>query len=122
MSESDYPGRFWPITWNCALRFDGYRYAETCGNADNGNSWLYDVAQAFVETHSLSADPLENWAVFFSLQRRIGHAIMIEPEEKRAFLMMFIHLYQESTPAGFIKTEYQRQWERDLLQAETVAQ
>ena len=37
--------------------------------------------------------------------------MMIEPEEERAFLMMFIHLYQEPTPAGFINTEYQRQWE-----------
>ncbi|MFN7928259.1 MAG: hypothetical protein U0Y68_09960 [Blastocatellia bacterium] len=56
MKEDDYPGRFWPITWNCALRFDGYRYTETCGKAGNGNSWLYDVAQAFIETHSLSAE------------------------------------------------------------------
>jgi hypothetical protein len=122
MRKNDYPTQHQYIVQACALRFDGYGYARTRAEFIADSWWLYDLAQQFVETQTLYADTLENWAAFFSLQRRLGRAMMIEADEECAFLALFLHLYQEPTPSGFIRDEDQRDWEKQQLLVEATAQ
>jgi hypothetical protein len=111
MSETAHADRHQYVIEACALRFDGYMYSDTRPELQANNWWLYDLAQQFVETDTLYANPMENWAAFFSLQRRLGRATIVEARDQRAFLKLFLHLYREPTPAAFIKAEYQQQWE-----------
>jgi hypothetical protein len=94
----------------CALRFDGYGYADRRGD----DELLAALADRFVETLTMSEDQAENHAAFFCLQRFLfkwgGENLPPTSPEHVAFLLLFLHLYRAEVEPLLRLEEYWERW------------
>jgi hypothetical protein len=98
------------VMFPCALRFDGYTYAEQTGK-DIGV-----LADRVCQRQRLLRSQGDNFAAFFSLQRWLGkwggEASAVTSDGFRAFVLLFFALCERPIPAGFpCFEEYARKWE-----------
>lgn len=104
----------------CALRFDGYRYAEETGlnGPDGDGRGLAALADPVVKTLELYPEPLDNLAAFFTLQRFLykwgGERLTAFSREHLAFRLLFLDVYRQDIPERFRFEPYYSDWERDF--------
>ena len=90
----------------CALRFDGYKYEAHCGGRMGPDKADFPTLVERVETTmEFYEDPLDNFAVFFALQRSLGkwggEQLPWDDPARVAFRLLFLHLYREEVPERF---------------------
>lgn len=105
----------------CAIRFDGYRWAEETGR---GHDWLWAALTRFRSHLTLSEDHEENLATFFALQRSIRNdegSCLALPDDYIAFRLLFLALYRTPVPKRFVHPDYDREWRRQKGRRETIA-
>ena len=85
---------------NCALRFDGYKYAE--------------IFNKKAEATEIPADPLDQLHMFFMLQRYLykwgGEQEPRNGKVFKTFRELFLLVYRRSIPVEFIRRDYYRKW------------
>jgi hypothetical protein len=95
---------------SCALRFDGYAYAQRRGD----DQILATLSNRFIDSFRTFDDPLENLAAFFALQRFLykwgGEYLTESSREHVAFRLLFLHLYRAEIGPEFTHEEYDRRW------------
>lgn len=108
--------KIWKVEINdiaiCALRFDGYKYGE-----QNSVS-ISDLYDRFLKDCRPFDNILDNFAVFFILQRMRRNAGELEPITNRAwkaYTLLFLHLYDKEAPEPYRREDYCRQWQTDHL-------
>ncbi len=104
----------------CALRFDGYKYAESKGKE------LAQFSRSVVKTLNFYNVQEDNFTAFFALQRFLfkwgGERNTKYSEEHIAFDLLFLHLYKLEVPSCFANQGYVSRWNRDFKDsAETTA-
>ncbi|MBE9112608.1 hypothetical protein IQ273_24765 [Nodosilinea sp. LEGE 07298] len=96
----------------CALRFDGFKYAEEHGFKPD------ELVQQYLQTGQWHGTELELLAAFFHLQRALFKwSLVYETWESpywRAFRELFLQLYAAEIPAQYQMTEYFDEWIRDF--------
>ena len=108
----------------CALRFRGYDYEKLFPESEQATNSLCAWSHAVCETLTLHAEPLNNFAAFFALQRHLGKWAGVYDTKYSsahvAFDFLFLHLYHRETPAEYRNPEYMEEWNA-LPQAEIEA-
>ena len=107
------------ILMSCALRFDGYRYWDARrADAPDGLTALGDLVRFVVERREFFADPSDNLAAFFALQRFLGkwggESLSAHSDEHVVYRLLFLHLYREEISPEFRLADYFERWERDF--------
>lgn len=106
----------WPtlpygICSTCALRFEGYEYAE-----DNRIRET-DIVEHHARTGELKGEQMEKWVEFFRLQRGLSGRGLGRAAENgryyRAFYDLFLDLYGTELPAEYVRRDYDQTW-RDV--------
>ena len=101
----------------CALRFDGYKYQEACRHRMGPDKVDFpELVQRVEDTLELYPDNLDNFAVFFALQRWLGkwggETSPLDDPARIAFQFLFLHLYREEIPERFkyIEMQWYAEW------------
>ena len=96
----------------CALRFDGYKYAEEHGFNPEG------PVHQYLQTGKWNGAELELLAVFFHLQRALFKwSLVYETSESpywRAFRELFLQLYAAEIPEPYQMLKYHDKWIKDF--------
>jgi hypothetical protein len=96
----------------CALRFDGYKYAEEQGFQSDA------LVDQYLQTSKWHGTELELLATFFHLQRALFKwGLVYETSESpywRAFRELFLQLYSAEIPEQYQMTEYYGEWIEDF--------
>lgn len=99
----------------CALRFEGWEYI----NNFIGEDRLVEVLNDFKKTLVILPRELDNFALYFALQRYLGkwggERLTKYAQEHYAFDFLFLHLYRLPTPEGFINGHYEKEWNEFLF-------
>lgn|GEM_PF-4105873 len=106
---------------DCALRFDGYRWAEESGK---GTDYLWQLLERFSKSLTLSDDHEENLATFFILQRDIRNdeaSHLSPPDTYIAFRLLYLALYEKPVPRRYVYPESDRAWRRRKGRREALA-
>jgi hypothetical protein len=103
----------------CALRFDGYLYQQNCGSRMGPDKVDFpELVDRVEKTLELYEDQLDNFAVFFALQRWLGkwggETSSNDDPARVAYRFLFLHLYREEIPERFQWREqtWYTEWER----------
>ena len=108
----------------CALRFQGYEYAESVKSSFN--EVIKNLVLPIVENLVLHRLDSDNFAAFFGLQRYLhkwgGEQLTKQSKEHRAYDYLFLHLYTREPSATFCTAEYCERWQSVYAhQAEEIA-
>lgn len=108
-----YPSDIDEIQIWCALRFDGYAFEEEQLKQEPDFNFPKN-SEPIIETLTLHADPLKNFAAFFALQRFLfkwgGEMLTKQDKEHVAFDFLFLHLYHLEVPKQYRLDEYHSKW------------
>jgi len=105
----------------CALRFDVSKYQLDKGLLDQDGTYsgLGPLVTSVLDTFQLHSDPLDNFAVFFVLQRYLykwgGDMLPLSSREHLVFRFLFLDLYRRQVPPRYRFEEYCRQWEQEFV-------
>jgi len=104
--------------FDCALRFDGYKYEQEAGLADPvvTGKGLSDLTDPVLETLIFYGNEVANLAVFFWLQRHFkwsDDTLTQDSREHVVFDLLFLHLYRAEVPERYRNEEYCSRWERE---------
>lgn len=102
----------------CALRFDGYRYAEASGldGPEGEGPGLAALSVPLVKSLELYPNPLDNFAAFFALQRFLykwgGEHLTAFSREHLALRFLFLDVYRLEVPDEYRVESYCDEWSR----------
>jgi hypothetical protein len=92
----------------CALRFDGYQYAQDHGFKPD------EIVEQFLQTGEWDGSEPKLLAAFFFLQRALFKwSLVYEPENGhywRAFRELFLRLYAAEIPEQYRMADYYEEW------------
>lgn len=99
----------------CGVRFDGYAYAESrTTRGKSAEEWLADQRDSFLRTLIVPQDIEIAHAALFAFQRgakEIGW-FCERSDFALAGLLLFLHLYNHTTPRNWRSPGYATEWER----------
>lgn len=103
----------------CALRFDGYKFAEARGNRFGPDQLgMDDFVDSVERSREFPEDILECHLVFFCMQRYLGkwggEYLTEYSDEHTFFRLMFLHLYREEIPSEYREESWCIKWVREF--------